>query len=212
MKTSAVKSSTNYERLRFLANNRPINATHIKNLEKEFDRYGNITEVSPITVNKNGFIIDGQHRKVICEKRGLPVFYIEADTPKEITVAMNWRNKPWSNSDYVNFFAAYKPEYELLRQFMAVNKINYQIASAVLFTGLHRKFSSDRRLKEGTLEVKPLLKKAQENLDVISEIGLIMGAELHERYVRGIIRCLDNEEFEIERFMKKLGTVHEEKP
>lgn len=212
MKSSEKQSSTVYEWFRFLTNNRPINNHHIRELEKEFDKYGNITEVSPITVNKAGFIIDGQHRKIICERRGLPIHYIIVDAPKEITVAMNWRNKPWLAMDYINFYAAYKPEYELLRQFMSHNRINYQIASAVLFTGLNRKFTSDRRLKEGTLEVKSILNNAQAKMDIVSEIGMKIGAELHERYVRGIMKCLENEDFDLERFNKKLDVVMKQSP
>lgn len=212
VKTSEKKSSTKYEWFKFLSNNRKISASHIKNLEKEFDKYGNITEISPITVNKNGFIIDGQHRYVICKKRGIALYFIEIEADKEITPAMNSRQKAWSALDYIDFFAAYKPEYELLRRFINTNDITYPVASAVLFTGGNRKYMSDRRLKEGILEVKELLPQAQKNMDFVTEVGEKMGSVMNERYVRGLVRCLDIAEFEVERFMKKLDSVMRSSP
>jgi 2-iminoacetate synthase ThiH len=58
------KSSKNYEWFKFYSNNRPISRIHLNNLRKQFEKYGNITEISPITVNPNGFIMDGQHRRI----------------------------------------------------------------------------------------------------------------------------------------------------
>jgi hypothetical protein len=201
------KHRKDYSWFKFLANNRKISQRHIKDLEKEFDAYGNITEISPITVNTHGFIIDGQHRYLICEKRGLEVYYIEVDAQKEITPAMNSKQKRWSAMDYIEFYAAYKPEYELLRRFILTNDVTFPVASAVLFSNLNRKFVSDRKLKDGTLEVSPFLKVAQKNIDIISEIGEKMGAVLTERYVRGLVRCLAMEDFDLQRFMKKLDIV-----
>lgn len=206
-KNAEIKSSKNYDWFKFLSNNRPISPRHIKELEAEFDKYGNITEVSPITVNANGFIYDGQHRIIICKKRDLPVHYVESDAPKELTPAMNSKQKAWNALNYIEFFAAYKPEYEALRRFMQINEITFPVASAVIFSGLNRKYASDRKLKDGTLEVRPFLEGAQKNMDIVSEIGEKMGSSMNERYVRGIVKCLENEEFDLERFNKKLNTV-----
>lgn len=211
-KVSDKQNSKNYDWFKFLSNNRKISERHIKELEKEFDRDGNITEVSPITVNKHGFIMDGQHRFLICQKRELPVFYIEVDARKELTPAMNSKQKAWSAMDYVEFYAAYKQEYELLRRFIRDNDITYPLASAVIFAGENRRFASNRRLKDGTLEVKELLPLAQKHLDIVLEIGEKVGAEIFEPYARGIVRMLESESFDIARFNKKLDSVMKNSP
>lgn len=198
------KSTKNYEWFKFLANNRPISQRHLNNLRKQFQNYGNITEVSPITVNNHGFILDGQHRRLLCEEFGYPVHYNEI-TPKniELTPAINSNQKRWGAMDFVNFFAEVRPEYEALSNFMRVNEITYTIANAVIFP---QKGSSamTEELEAGRLEVIELLPEAQKRMDLIHEINELMGSPMTERYVRGILRCLYMEHFEIERFLYKL--------
>lgn len=206
-KKPEIKQSKNYEWFQFFTNNRDIEKSILKNLREQFQLYGNITEVSPITVNANGFIYDGQHRYLLCKEFGYEVNFIQTDKPMELTPNMNKAMRPWSTMNYINFFAKYKPEYELLRRFIGDNGVSYSVASAVIFSGMNRKWLSERKLRDGTLEVKPYLKHAQENMDIVTEIADKMGGVLGERYVRGLVKCLDSEEFDLKRFMRKLDTV-----
>lgn len=206
------KSSKNYEWFKFYSNNRPISQIHLNNLRKQFKKYGNITEISPITVNPNGFIMDGQHRRILCEEFNYPVFYNENNQNKELTAEMNAYQRPWTNLDYINFFAPFKPEYELLKRFIKDNGVTYPIASTVLFSQVNRKYAEDLGLKDGTIQVSPFLKGAQKNMDIISQIGEKMHSYMTERYVRGIVKCLYNKDFDINRFMKKLDTVMNNSP
>jgi hypothetical protein len=206
------KSSKNWEWFKYLSNNRPISKKHLSNLRKQFDKYGNITEISPGVVNSNGFIIEGQHRRILCEEFDMPFFYNEIDADKEITAAINASRRPWSAWNYIEFYAAYKPEYELLRRFMVNNDITYPIANALLFTNLNRKYISDQALKDGTLEVKYFLPDAQKHADMVSEISEKMGSKMSERYVRGLVRCFYSDNFDYKRFMKKLDIVMGIKP
>lgn len=200
------KATKNYDWFKFLANNRPISKKHLNDLRKQFQQYGNITEISPITVNKHGFILDGQHRRILCEEFGYEINYDEVDVKKEITPAMNTNQKPWKSADYVRFFAAYKPEYEMLRKFISNNDINFPVAAAVLFPQQSSSTIHDK-LTEGNLEVDPYLTEGQKRMDIINDIADIMGQELTERYARGIIRCLYMDNFDIQRFINKTKLV-----
>lgn len=206
------KRSKNYEWFKFFSNNRPISQIHLNNLRKQFEVYGNITEISPCTVNVNGFIIDGQHRRILCEEFGYEIVYNEVDEKKELTAAINSNQRPWTNLDYINFFAAYKPEYEILRKFIKENAVTFPIAAAVLFSTVNRRYSYDMGLKDGTLEVSSRMELAQKHMDIILAIGEKMGSFMTERYVRGIMKCLYNKDFELKRFMKKLDSVMNNSP
>lgn len=202
----ATQKSVKYDWFQFLANNRPISKKHLNALRDQFDEYGNITEISPITVNKNGFIIDGQHRFLICKERNLPIYYNEVDIKKEVTPAMNSNQKKWTARDYINFFADFKPEYKLLRRFIDNNEANYYIASVALFP----KMSGSRvytYLQGGKLEISSVLEEAQKRMDVIHEINEIVGVDMTERYARGVLTCLYKENFDINRFVEKLKSV-----
>lgn len=205
-------ASKNYGWFKFYTNNREIEPVILKNLREQFQKYGNITEISPINVNPHGFIYDGQHRYILCQEFGYPVNYIEVDMPIELTPDRNRTQRPWSTMNYVNFFAKYKPEYELLRRFIGDNNVSYSVASSVIFSGMNRKWFSERKLRAGTLEVKPYLKQAQIYMDTISEISEVFGAVISAKYARGIVKCLTNEEFDLDRFMSKLRSVMKTSP
>lgn len=200
------KSSKNYEWFKFFPNNRPISKKHLNNLRKQFQEYGNITEVSPITVNVNGFVFDGQHRRILCEEFGLEVHYNEVDKKKELTPAMNSNQKPWTALNYVDFFAAYKPEYEILSRFISKNDTNFPIASAALFPE-RGNTQIYKNLKTGDLEVSHVVDEGQKRMNIIGEISDIMGAALTESYARGILRALYVEQFDINRYLAKLKNL-----
>jgi hypothetical protein len=197
------KSTDNYKWFKFLANNRKISKKHLNNLRKQFEEFGNITEISPITVNVNGFILDGQHRRILCEELGYPVFYNEVDVKKEITPAMNTNQKPWQPADYIDFFAAYKPEYELLSRFMRDNETNFYLANAAIFPDMSRKKLYEK-LKRGELEVTEYIVEGQKRMDVINEVSDIMQRPITEVYARTILKCMYKENFDINRFLNKL--------
>lgn len=200
------KQTNKYEWFKFLANNRKISKRHLNNLRKQFEEFGNITEISPITVNKNGFILDGQHRRILCEEFGYPVHYNEVDVKKEITPAMNTNSKPWTPYDYLEFFAAYKPEYEMLNRFIRDNDTNFYLANAVLFPDSNRKKLYDQ-MKRGDLEVKGNIPEGQKRMDIINEISEIMRRPLTEVYARTILKCIYKDNFDIDRFIAKLKTM-----
>lgn len=62
--------------------------------------------ISPIVVNENMIVIDGQNRLLHSEKAGVPIEYIikEGLTEDDI-VRMNTAQKPWSLQNYIEAFA-----------------------------------------------------------------------------------------------------------
>jgi len=207
-----VKKSKNYEWFKYLGNNRKISQRHLSNLREQFALYGNITEVSPIAVNKNGFILDGQHRFTLCKELGLEVYYIEKDFEKELTPAMNANQRAWKSLDYINFYAAYKPEYKLLLKFVKDNNTTYPIAATVLYTQFDIKNAAEKMLRDGDIKVSPFIEKAQENMDFVNEVQEVVRNSISERYVRGLMAAIKIEEFDIERFLKKLRLVMRNSP
>lgn len=205
-KTLEIKQTSNYQWFKMFANNRPISNRHLEELREQFQLYGNITEVSPITVNNNGFIFDGQHRRILCQEFGFPVNYIERDAKVELTPAMNHNQKQWEMLDYIRFFADLKSEYKILSRFISDNSINFSIASAVLWPEKGRSWVASNVVR-GTIEVSGVIEEAQKRMDIISELGEIMGDKLTERYTRGILKSLYLKDFDIERFMNKAKTM-----
>lgn len=98
-----IYTSTNYDEFKYIHGNRDIKSFKIQNIKIDFEKRGHI---SPIVVNQQKKIIDGQHRFECCKILGLPVRYIYhfcndkdlLDTVSGMnTVHTSWNNLDWAN-------------------------------------------------------------------------------------------------------------------
>ena len=99
MKTK-INKTTNYEQFRFLDGNRPVNQRHVMNLRKSIEeRY----VPTPIMVDSEFRILDGQHRFMVLRELNLPLYYIIQDDKVELgdVRELNKNAKNWDFSDYL---------------------------------------------------------------------------------------------------------------
>lgn len=98
-----IHETTEYDRFKFMKENRSVDKTREKKIEKSIDANGWI--MNPILVNENMEIIDGQGRFTVLRNKGLPVQYIIGNNmgPKECIV-LNTSNSTWSLSDYIESY------------------------------------------------------------------------------------------------------------
>lgn len=106
-----MESTTNYDLFKYTGLNRKLNKPHIQTLINESERMkeggqeANITKISPVVVDQDMYVIDGQHRIKANEALGLPVFYVKHNMKAHDIIAMNIRRRSWKIEDYVNFYA-----------------------------------------------------------------------------------------------------------
>lgn len=118
--TYEIKSSTNYKDFKFMGGNRPINKNHVKQLARHMTETGNLTDMFPVTVNDEMFVLDGQHRIKALQKLGWPVHYRIIPGGSLATVrAINGAQKNWSWLDFAHGWEKLgKSEY---RWFLSLN-------------------------------------------------------------------------------------------
>lgn len=96
-----VKVTKDYSQFKFLDGNRPINRNHMLALRKSIEEKYVPT---PIIVNENNEIIDGQHRYHVLKELGLPLYYVTADG--DVTLSdvrqINRNAKNWDFADYLH--------------------------------------------------------------------------------------------------------------
>jgi hypothetical protein len=112
-----VNQSNNYQMFKTLEGNRTINKIHVERLKKSFeDSY----LLSPILVNKNFEIIDGQHRFNAAKSLKLPInFIIVNDYGLKEVQLLNTNMSNWKKEDYLQAFCDLGyPEYIKMRSFM----------------------------------------------------------------------------------------------
>lgn len=94
--------SFDYEKFKFLDGNRDV--SHSDVIEDSCKRFAQL--LSPIIVNEQYYIIDGQNRFAAFKNLGLPIYYIVAEGYgiKEC-IELNVSSKNWGIDDYVRSYA-----------------------------------------------------------------------------------------------------------
>jgi hypothetical protein len=104
MRAPIIQSTTNYNKFKCFDSNREVNKGHLKRL-KESITTKNLLYLFPIVVNKNWFVVDGQHRLHAATELGLEVFYIIDNDVTQADIAMvNNNRKGWAAKDYIKFY------------------------------------------------------------------------------------------------------------
>lgn len=110
--------------------------------------------ISPIIVNENMVVIDGQHRLEASKKVGVPVEYIiKQGLDEDDIVRMNTVQKPWSLQNYIESYANQGNE-EYIRLINLVNE-KYTNVTVTANVAVDKTFDSDvakRKIKNGDFE------------------------------------------------------------
>jgi len=97
-----VLTTNDYSLFKIIKGNRDVNKLHIKRLVDSFrDEY----LLTPLIINQNYEIIDGQHRYHAAKELGLPInFIICNDYSLKQVQLLNTNMKNWKKIDYLNTF------------------------------------------------------------------------------------------------------------
>lgn len=107
---ATVQETRNYARFSLMELNRDVNRQHVERLKKSFERDYLLT---PILVNENFEIVDGQHRFAAAKEMGLPIRYVVANgyTIEHVKM-LNHEGKNWSTIDhFMSYVKAEVPAY-----------------------------------------------------------------------------------------------------
>ena len=111
---SEIYTTTNYNQFKFLEWNRVIDTIHVERLISSFSEnliHGNSKNKMfsiPILVNKDLYVLDGQHRLLACKKLEIPILYtIEKNNVcnNQVILSVNTKTKIWTLWDYVTAYA-----------------------------------------------------------------------------------------------------------
>lgn len=85
--------------------NRDLKPSHLAQLRRSMEAYGYLTEY-PITVDEDGYVIDGNHRLYVAREFGETGSFVIADklTPHIAADAVRCV-RPWDSEDYLTFWA-----------------------------------------------------------------------------------------------------------
>lgn len=125
--------TTNYDMFKKMECNRPL---HEGNIHKLMDsvKFKNLLPLRPILVDKDYYIIDGQHRLEVAKRLGLPIYYqVQEDARIEDIYLLNDNSRCWKFEDYLNFYVANGNEsYIKLNDFMKRHNLSLRASITAL--------------------------------------------------------------------------------
>lgn len=216
-----VNQSDDYLKFKTLQGNRNVNKLHVRRLRESFKE---AYLLSPIIVNQQLEIVDGQHRFEAAQELGLPINFIICNdySLKEVQL-LNTNMKNWKKEDYLNAYCDLgMPEYLKFRNFMRrfpdfgisacetilTNKLNagYISATSVELKGVINKEGSYavRFFQEGDLVI-PDYEKSVANAEKIMRIKPFYNGFNRATFVRAMIGIFRIEFYSHSKLLGKIA-------
>lgn len=158
--------------------NRPINQGKVDKIVKDISEGFNMLPYVPVIVSQNAEgqlrIIDGQHRRLVSEKTGNPVYYVICNTLTLKQIAMlNSRGEKWKITDFLNCYIKLGIEdYKVLKKVSIQQGINLRTAADMLMfntPAAGSNMGSTEKFQNGEFEVR-FLKETEELLQLTKSI------------------------------------------
>jgi hypothetical protein len=160
-----VRSTKNYDLFKYLPENRAIHKSHVKKLEDSITQQ-NLLSVNPIVLDKNMFILDGQHRLEACKNMDIPVFYtVLSEDCDHTSLFLLQQSKLWTMKEFVDFYVktGKNKDCEIFQKHYEKYDITYDALA-----NLYSLFSSEKR-RRGFFLTKRLIKNGgfnKKNIDL----------------------------------------------
>ena len=218
MQELQVFQSNAYERFTLLHGNRKVNPLHVKRLKQSFSKQ---YLISPILVNENYQIIDGQHRFCAAKEMNLPInyFMISGYGLPEIQM-LNTNTSNWTSKDYLKAFCDMgNPEYLEVQKFHetypefsieSVTKMLSQKASRSGTTNFDGMKGLTKTFQEGNFRCKDI-EKGYEMANLVLEFKPFYKNCNRVSFVNCLLTVFKNPKYQHERMLAKLRNPMNEK-
>lgn len=197
---NTIFETKDYSIFKYLPGNRNHIKPHLERLKKSFkENY----LISPITVNNNFEIIDGQHRFEAAKALNLPIrFFIAKNYGLKEVHKLNTLSKLWTSDDYIKSYIELNfKEYARLKKFKDKYNLGYKAVFSIC-AGTHSgPFYDD--FKNGLFEFKDYF-KACLLAEYINTIRLIYPNAHRNTFVTCIISIFDKPGFNKDRLIRKI--------
>lgn len=214
-----VNSTNDYEKFSILDGNRKVNLSHLNRLKDSFKQN---YLLSPIIVNEQFEIIDGQHRFLAAKDLQLPINYIKCEdySLREVQI-LNTNSKNWNKEDYLKSYCDLGyPEYIKFREFMKkYPEFNISVCLMLVVDRYVEKKKQDKSyisdtnksgsymikyFENGSLKIKDY-KLACDNANKILLIKPYYDGYYRLLFVSTMLTLFKNKNFLLSQFIQKLS-------
>lgn len=100
-----VETTSDYGIFKKIPGNRDLNRSHMRTMCESLQK-NNFLHTHPIMIDKDGYVIDGQHRLEAAKRLGLEVHYFITDEDREASlIESNVNVRRWEKTDFLNLHA-----------------------------------------------------------------------------------------------------------
>jgi len=196
---TAIHQTIQYEKFKRMPGNRKINEHHVLDL---VDKIGKKDLKSPIVINKQWEVIDGQHCLEARRKLDLPVYYRFGEKMNlEDVQTLNSTSLPWSNDDFCDSYIELgNSHYRKYRAFRKKYGFPHEVAIILLTS---RDLAANRkRFREGEFRIADLA-DAEKKAEMIHTLREFTSGFRQDVFVKAIMIALTRDGFNFPRFLEK---------
>lgn len=204
-----IKETKTYGQFKLMKGNRTVNKYHVKNLIRSIKENPELLSREPILVNKELFVIDGQHRLAAATELKVPIYYmVDEEGSLDITRKLNSTQLSWTLEDFATSYAETGNEdyATVLKYARKYPRISLSVIIVVLAGGQLHGLSTIFRRGDFTISDE---KEAEFVLARIAKIIDTMGWQsIRKPMAVSLMRVFKNEDFDFDKFISKLE-LHE---
>ncbi len=195
---ATIQSTYDYALFSYMQGNRALNERHVEKLMNNFKK---AYLVSPILVNDNYQIIDGQHRYEAAKRLGLHINYMIVSNYNLPEIQMlNSLSQRWKFSDYIFSYAKTgKKEYSKLSEFI---KMFPQLTTDTCVIIMN--IGSWKDIKTGELKTRPMQEAIECAKKIVATKPLYSGYN-RRAFIYAILGLFKKEQYSHDLFLHKLS-------
>ncbi len=199
--------TSDYGSFKFLRGNRDLNETKVNRIIKSVNGGLNFFRYSPIMVNEDHYIIDGQHRFVVCKMLKLPVYFVVVQNFNLRQIAeINNNQSKWKVKDFMHCYidaGINKEHYQMLESITDEYRINVSTGINLLMYGKVGTGGMSEAFRDGEFKVN-YLDYTRSLLDHAKDYETF-GADWKSRaFLQAIEKLLASEAYNHDQVLKKL--------
>jgi hypothetical protein len=199
-----IQETKNYDLFKFMEGNREVNSAHLKKIiESMQEQY----LISPIIVNEDFEIMDGQHRFSSCKELGAPILFIQIKGYGINEVQRyNSNNRNWGPVAFMeSYIELGDKKYEMYKTVKDTFGFNHKQTLALLSGG---KFDGKRDLlkfRNGKLEITKDTDKIYTLGRMIQDFGKFYDGYKRPAFFKSCLVMFKNKKYDHDVMLKKLS-------
>ena len=200
LKTHISFATKQYNKFDFIKGNRGISESHIKTLVEKIKSGENYLVFSPIMVDEQLRVLDGQHRLLAAMKANVHIWYnvVTGKINLDTIARINDSQRRWNPSNFVSMYAVLgNIHYKAFEQFYRGYKLS--VSTALLLFGKQTMTT----LRSGKLVATDVL-GAEKIADALIDVQKYVKFAKYNRFTDAFMRVFGHPEYDHKRMMLKL--------